>query len=367
MKKYLSIITLLAILAVLITSCGSNAAPAAESEESANTAEQTEAEASEGGSEAAAEGADYQWTLVTSVSGLGDQGFNDLSYNGLLQAQETFGGEVNVIESKELGQLVPNLTAAARNGSSLIVGVGFDFVDAITEVAAEYPDVNFAIVDAEVDLDNVASIVFAEQEGSFLGGVMAGLMTESNVVGFIGGQEFPPVLRWQAGYMAGVKAANPDAEILVTYAGTFADPVKGREAALAIYNNGADIIFESAGGTALGIYEVVQEIDGTNWVFGPDVCKHQLAPDNTLPNVTKNVDVALLKIAEEIVNGEFKGGSYSLGLADNGMGMCQEKYEELLPADVIAKIETARKMIVSGEVVVPTAPEDVESFVAPDL
>ena len=200
-----------------------------------------------GGGEGGGGGGDsVRAAIVTDVGGLGDQSFNDSANAGLERAGKELGAETRVLESGSPTDYVNNLTQLADNGFSPIFGVGFLMTDAVSEVASQYPDANFAIVDSVVEADNVASLTFREGEGGYLAGVVAGLMTQEDteyttsdkkVVGFLGGQEgAPPVQRFQAGYEAGVEAVCPDCEVVSQYVGAtpdaFNDPARGREIAL---------------------------------------------------------------------------------------------------------------------------------------
>ncbi|MFQ5855054.1 MAG: BMP family protein [Anaerolineae bacterium] len=306
------------------------------------------------------------FTMVTDQAGLGDQGFNDITWAGLQQAATDFNAEAKVVESTEQAQYVPNLTSLAQEDVNLIVGVGFLLVDAMQEVASANPDDMFALVDAAVEAPNVRGLLFREQEGSFLGGIIAGMTTQTNKVGVVGGMEIPPVIRWIAGFEAGVKTANPDAEVLVTYAGTFTDPAKGKEIALSQYDQGADVIFEVAGGTGIGAFQAASERGAGVWVFGTDRCKFDLAPDNALPDVTKRVDVAVYTTAQAVSKGTFSGGAVTLGLKEGGMGLCEETYQNI-SADIQAKVEAAREMIIDGTLTPPTTNEELATFAPPDL
>lgn len=309
----------------------------------------------------------YSWAMVTFGGCLGDQGFDDLAYKGLNMAAQQFGGAVKVVCTTEQAQLVPNFTALAQSNADLIVAVGSETSDALNTVASQFPNIHFALVDGSLDQPNVAGIVFREQEGSFLGGIMAGSMSKTGVIGFVAGENIPPVIRWQSGFEAGVLTVNPKANILTNYLGNWSDPAKGKEAATTMYNSGADIIFESAGGSAFGVYDTAKALGKGYWVYGPDTCKYQLAPDNVLPDVVKNVDVGVFTVAQQVAEGAFKGGASSLGLKEGAVGMCQQRYTELVPADVRAKIDAATKLIVSGQLVVPDSLDKVKTFTPPNL
>jgi basic membrane protein A len=302
---------------------------------------------------------DYLWTMVTDQAGLGDQGFNDLAFEGLTQAADELGGEARVIESSEQAQYVPNLQQAVDDGADMTVGVGFLITDAIVEVAQANPDAAFVLIDAvaaDADgapLGNVTSVTFKEHEASYLAGIIAGLTTTTNRIGFAGGIEIPPVVRFLKGFEAGMLSVNPDATLQVAYSGSFDDPASVKQLAAGFYDSGADIVFEVAGLGGLGAYEEASERGEGFWVVGTDTCKVDLAPDNFLTSATKDVGGAVFRVAEEIAGGTFAGGVVELGLADDGVGVCEDNFADL-PAEVQAAVEEAREQVASGEITVPS-------------
>src|SRR5829696_9135990 len=187
-------------------------------------------------------------TMVTDTAGLGDQNFNDLAKRGLDQAVEELGVQGEVIESRDAASYIPNLTQAAEQ-SALAVGVGFLLTEAVTEVANQYSDKNFLLIDSVSDAPNVQGVLFRENEGAYLSGVLAASMTETNKLGVVGGQKIPPVVHYVVGFEAGAKSINPDVDVVVAYADTFGDPALGKELTLAQYNQGVDIAFPVAGAT----------------------------------------------------------------------------------------------------------------------
>jgi basic membrane protein A len=300
-------------------------------------------------------------TMVTDTAGLGDQNFNDLANAGGTQAATDFGIEWKVIESVDIPSYVPNLTAGAEQGP-LTVAVGFLLTDAVGAVAAQYPDAHFAIIDAAVDAPNVQSVLYKEQEPSFLAGVAAGLMTQTNKIGIIGGQRIPPVIRYEVGFRAGVEAVNPDAEITIAYADSFGDPDKGKEFALAQFADGADFVLPIAGLTGVGAYTAVAELGnhGTQWVIGADVTQEHNAPGYEAFVIRKGVDTGVYQAIEQEVNGEFTAGINTLGIAEGGVGF--EDPNGRVPAEVQAQIDEWQAKILDGSLVVPSTDEEYEAF-----
>jgi basic membrane protein A len=321
-----------------------------------------------GGEEA---GGEIRAAMVTDVGGLGDRSFNDSAYAGLQQAEEELGAEIEVLESGAPTDYVNNLTQLADSGYSPVFAIGFLMTDAVTEIAPQYPDVQFGIVDSVVEESNVASLVFREQEGSYLAGVVAGLMTqedtdytssEEQVVGFLGGQESPLIGKFEAGYVAGVESVCPDCEVLVQYAGStpeaFNDPARGNEISLQQINQGADVIYHASGATGAGLFEAAQQ--ESIFAIGVDSDQAQLFPEAPiLTSVVKRVDNAVFQTVEAAANGEFPGGEVrEFGLEDEGISLAPfGEFDGDVPQEVKDAVEEARQGIIAGEIEVPEEPQ----------
>ena len=298
-------------------------------------------------------------TMVTDTFGLGDQNFNDLAKRGLDQAVEELGVQGEVIESRDAASYIPNLTQAAEQ-SALSVGVGFLLTEAITEVANQYPDKNFLLIDSVSEAPNVSGVLFREQEGAFLSGVLAGLMTESNKLGIVGGIKIPPVVRYAVGFEAGAKSVNPDVELVVAYADTFGDPALGKELTLAQYNQGVDIAFPVAGATGIGSFEAAKELGEGYWVIAADTDQSQLGAEHQLAVSEKGVDTALFLAAQQVVDGTFEGGEQSLGLAEDGVGLGNP--HESVPQEVLDIIAAYEQAIINGTITVPADEDELAAF-----
>jgi basic membrane protein A len=304
---------------------------------------------------------DYRWVMVTDQAGLGDEGFNDLAFAGITQAATELGGSGDVIESSEQAQYVPNLQQSVDAGANLTVGVGFLITDAIEEVAEANPDANFVLIDAVADnargfdpgdpLPNVQSVLYAEHEAAYLAGIIAGMTTEADKIGFVGGIEIPPVVRFLSGFRQGVASVNPEAEVTVAWVGAFDDPTTGKELSGAAYDDGVDIVFEVAGLSGLGSYEEAKDRGSGHWVIGTDTCKDQLAPDNYLTSATKDVAGAVFRAAEQVADGTFAGGVAVLGLAGDYVGVCLDTFGDL-SADIQDAVNSAVEGIKSGSIAV---------------
>ena len=302
--------------------------------------------------------------LVTATGGLGDKSFNDIAFSGIQRAFDELGVENDYVEPTAISEFEGYQRDFAMSGEyGLIVCIGFDQADALAIVAAEYPEQKFALVDMVVDNENVASLTFRANEGSFLLGVVAGMKSETGKIGFVGGMEIPLILDFFVGYEAGAKWANPDIEVMTpVYVGDWGDPAKGKELAVSLIEGGADMIFSAAGGSGLGVLEAAdeQEISG----LGVDACQDYLH-DHMYASMTKRVDTAVYDMIVDAMNDEFEGGFKSGGIVDGWVGMCrlpeEESYwEELfdfehhaLPADIADKVEEAKAGILAGDIAVP--------------
>ncbi|MFH1689341.1 MAG: BMP family ABC transporter substrate-binding protein [Candidatus Eisenbacteria bacterium] len=309
---------------------------------------------------AGAEGA-IRVGMVFDVGGKGDKSFNDSAYRGLLYAADQFDVEHTEFEPGQDADRETGLRKLAQARYDVIIGVGFLFSDAMRKVAADYPDVKFACVDfdarpGEVLPQNLAGLRFREEEGSFLVGVIAGLFSETGRIGFVGGMDIPLIHKFEAGYVAGAKYANPAASVTVAYAGTtpqaFADPAKGKELALLQFGRGADVIYHAAGSTGNGVIEAAREVN--RQAIGVDSNQNYMAPGNVLTSMIKRVDNAVFMTVKSVVDGQFQGGLREFGLADDGVGYAVDEYNEaLLTEEMLATVEEARQKIIDGAVSVP--------------
>ena len=352
MKHLTKLMMLLLVAAMLLPAC------------TFAVTESTEESVVEPTEEPAADASDMSFAMVTDQAGLGDQAFNDATWEGFTALNEEFGVQVKVVETNEQAQYVPNLSTLAEQNEDLIVGVGFLLKDAVNEVAALYPDTHFALIDNFVDQPNVACIQFAENEGAFLMGAIAAYMTESGKVGFVGGMETDVVKKFEAGYRAGVMTIDPDMEVLVSYAGAFNDPAKGKELALAQYDQGADVVFQVAGFTGTGVIDAAVERD--QMVIGVDRDQNYLAPDNVISSMMKGLGAGVYAVGQMVINDEFEGGSYRYGIKEGGIDYAPST-DKNVPADIIAKIDALKQMIIDGEIAPPATLDELESFIPPEF
>lgn len=304
-------------------------------------------------------------TMVTDTAGIGDQSFNDMANEGGLRAQDELGITFNVLESQTAADYVRNLTDAAESGD-ITIGIGFLLTDALTEVAAMYPDHSFSLIDSEVQADNVVNYLFREQEGAFLAGVAAALTTQTDHIGFVGGIRIPPVMRYEVGYVAGAKSVNPDIVITIAYADDFEDPDGGKELSLAQFNAGADIVHAAAGRTGIGAFDAAIEKGEGFWVLAADRDQAELGADFQLAAVIKGIDTGVYDSIQSVQEGTFAGGTHNLGIADNGISL--GAIHSSVSEENLAIIEAYSAAIAGGAIVPPVDDETLESFelVSPD-
>jgi basic membrane protein A and related proteins len=304
-------------------------------------------------------------TGVTDTAGLGDQNFNDLANKGGNDAAAEYGITWNILESQNAADYIPNLTRAAES-SELTVAIGFLLTDAVAEVAAQFADRKFMIIDSVVEADNVASLLFKEQEGAFLAGICAGLMAgEERKVGFVGGIRIPPVMRYEVGYVAGIKSVAPDVEVLISYADDFENPTLGKELTLAQYDQGANIVLAAAGRTGIGAFDAAKEKGEGVYVIAADADQAHLGPEFQLCAVAKRIDEAVVRVVGQVVDNAFEGGIQDLGIADDGVGLIA--YNETVPQETQDTVQAFSDAIASGEIVPPVDDETLAAFEPVDL
>ena len=291
--------------------------------------------------------------MILGAGGLGDRSFNDCAYSGLQEAQERFGIRFETINHTSEEANLEALRRFARQEYDLIVGVGFENAPLIKTIATEFPDRNFAIIDSIAEGDNVASIIYREQEGDFLMGVLTAMLTESKKVGFIGGPDHPGMRRIRSGFEQGVayqdSAASLNVELFVDMASTYSDPEVGKSLALAQYEAGVDVIHNACGRTGLGIIEAAKETG--KLTTGTSGDQRYLAPGNVVGNRPKRTDTAVLMLVEEVVNDQFTPGVHTLGLEEEGIALGPFD-EDLVTEAMLERLEDLKQQIIVGEIVI---------------
>lgn len=294
--------------------------------------------------------------LIYDVRGRGDLSFCDAAYTGAKKASDKWDIKLTEVNPGQSTDTEMALRRLAKLKYDLIIGVGFLFREPMNRVAVDFPNVNFALIDAVAEPANVASLIYKAHEGTFLAGVIAALKTETKKVGFVGGMKIPLVEAFEIGFAEGIKATNPEIELLVNYVGVtpqaFDDPAKGKELALAQYNKGADIIIAAAGASGLGVLEAAKETD--KYIIWVDSNGNGLIPGQVLTSIIKGVELSVFQMIENVVSETFTGGLKNYGLKEGGIEYIVDKDNKtLLSEDIVKKVEEFKEKIIAEEIVVP--------------
>lgn len=295
--------------------------------------------------------------FVTGSEGLGDLSFSDMAYGGIRRAQQEFGFKLRVLEPNKTGQSTEKEVLALVEQSDVIILLGAQHVDLAKEAARSNPDKKFIFFEVPVEgVQNISSVMFQQQEGSFLAGALAACVTKTGKVGFVGGTPIPPVQAFERGYRDGVLYARPDAEVFIEYVSPagdysgFGNPQKGHDLALEMYNKGADIVFAVAGGTGNGVIEAARRTG--HFAIGVDSDQDSLAKGSVLTSMIKRLDSASYNELKAVMNDQFSPGVTTYGLKDGGVSLSDMKYtRDLIPSVCLENIEDVRGKIVSGEIV----------------
>ncbi|UOE96454.1 BMP family ABC transporter substrate-binding protein [Alkalihalobacillus sp. LMS39] len=371
MNKFL--LCLFLVIAFVITGCGTDGGGGAQPEPTAP--EDTEEEQQQ--DEAAGDAEDFRVAMVTDVGGIDDKSFNQSAWEGMTRFGEEFGLEEGTdfkyLQSSSEAEYAPNLNSLVREEYDLVWAIGFLMGNDVKTVAQQRPESQLAIVDMVVEgddgelLDNVANITFKEHEGSFLVGVIAGLTTETNQVGFLGGVEGALIKKFENGFKAGVKTVNPDADVIVQYAESFNDESTGQQIANAMYTQGADIIYHASGGTGKGLFTEAKNRKRNNenvWAIGVDRDQHEEGlPENvTLTSMIKRVDNALYAVNEQTMEGNYPGGEIlEFGLEDEAVGIAENT--ENVSDEAQERVNEYIEQIQAGDIEVPQTDDEYAEFI----
>ncbi len=306
-----------------------------------------------GGSVASAQ--DFTPAIIFDMGGKFDKSFNEAAYHGAEAFKDETGTQYLEFEVTNESQRDQALRRMARRGADVVVAVGFSFATPLEEVAKEYPDTKFVIIDSVVDAPNVQSVVFKEHEGSFLVGMAAALASKTGKVGFVGGMDIPLIRNFAKGYEQGVSYVDGDDEVFVNMTGTtpaaWNDPAKGAELAQSQFDRGADVVYAAAGGTGLGVLQAAANSGKLS--IGVDSNQNYLHPGSVLTSMLKRVDVAVHDAFQSANDGSFEPGLRNLGLAENGVGYAlDENNRELITPEIEAQLEDAKAKIIAGEITV---------------
>jgi basic membrane protein A len=308
----------------------------------------------------------YKIGLVTDVGGLNDKSFNHLAYLGLQKAITDFKVQGDVTESKTGDDYIPNLTNFASKGYDLVIGVGFLMQEAIGTVSGQFPAVHFAIIDGtgtdaqgnDLKHANVESLLFREQDAGAMVGVIAGMLEKQgkakknlHVIGAVGGVSIPPVNRYIAGYKWAAAMEDPSIKVLIGYSNDFTDPAKCKGVAQSQINQGADILFQVAGGCGLGVLQAAGQ--ASVYSIGVDADQKDADP-SVIASALKKVDVATYTSIKDVVNGQFTSGTLTFSIANDGAGYALDNFT--LPADIQAEVNSVQAKIKAGTL---TPPADI--------
>lgn len=300
--------------------------------------------------------------MVTDVGGLGDKSFNDSAHAGLIDAQKRLGAHTQVLQSHSAADYQPNLSALTNGHLDMIYAIGFLMNHDVDTVAKQNTGQRYAIVDAVVDEPNVVSVTFKEEDGSFLAGALAALVSKSHRVAFLGGQDIPLLRKFEAGFAAGAHQVDPSARVDVKYVNSFDDVAAGKELANVLFNGGADIIFAAAGKAGLGAIDAVKTRPGA-FVIGVDSNQDAIAPGKILTSMVKHVDVAVFDVAKAVADKHPMTGHVTLGLANNAIGLTDFAYtRNIVGAQNLAKIAQLRAAIIAGKIAPPSTREALATF-----
>ena len=300
--------------------------------------------------------------LIIAQGGLGDESYNDLAYKGFQQGLADNGMEGSPIESDDVvGQGEQVLRRAGDAGVGVVIDLEYSHAEILPKVAADYPDTKWVLVNAEAAGDNVASVLFQEQEGSYLAGALAAMQTVNTsdpkinadkTIGFIGGAQSAGIDKFAVGYIQGAHDVDPDVKVLTAYSNDFGDPTKGQQLAQSMYEQGADIVYAVAGGTGTGVIQAAK--DANHYAIGVDTDQDGIAPGNVLTSMLKHTDVAMETVLKDFSDGSFPGGqTLQLGLKEDGVGLSDFQYtKDAIGQTTIDKIADLKQQIIDGKITV---------------
>ncbi len=304
--------------------------------------------------------------IVFDIGGKDDRSFNAAAWEGVKRAAKDFPIVLRDVEPGTPTNIEPAMRAFAERNYDLIIGIGFAQAPIMEEVAKDYPNINFAIVDGVSQLPNVASLIFKEHQGSYLVGMLAAKTSKTGTLGFIGGMDIPLIHRFETGYEEGARAVNPQVRVVQNFVGVtdtaWNNPGKGKELALSQIDKGADVIFTAAGNSGLGAFDAVEQAGkdeqgrARKFVIGVDSNQNAVKPGFVLTSMVKHVDNAVYDIVQDTVRHQFKGGFHVFGLETDGVGYSLDDFNRaLLPADVLKDVDAAKQKIIAGQIQVTDA------------
>jgi basic membrane protein A len=303
--------------------------------------------------------------VVLDKGGPDDESFNAAAIEGVERAKRELGVEERYLESQDASDYKTNLTTFAGQGYDVVFAVGYAMEDAVKEVAPQFPDVKFAIVDgnAPAGQPNTAALLFREEQGCFLAGFLAASVSKTKTIGFVGGQDIPLIQKFEAGYRAGAKAADPAVRVVSAYTNNWEDVSKGKNDAQQEFGNGADVIFHAAGKCGLGVIQAAQERGPGYYAIGVDRDQDYKAPGRVLTSMIKKTDVAVFDTCKRVKEGRFQPGPQMYDLKSGGVGLSEMKFtRKQIPQVVLDRLARAQKLVESGSIAVPTTVDGVAKF-----
>ncbi len=311
-------------------------------------------------------------TFVTDTGGLGDKSFNDSAWAGVEMAVNKLGVTANLIQSYEQSDYIPNLTAAAQI-SDVVVAVGFLIKDSVEKVAPQFPNTKFIFIDGSIkDIPNVESFIFDQQQGGFLVGYIAAAMSKTGKVGVVGGIPIPPVESYMYGYKAGVETYNvlhgTNVRVISGYVGSFDDPSAGKSLTESQISQGADIVFQLAGLSGLGVIDAMKDKPKGYFAIGADQDQDYLAPGHVLVSAIKRVDIGVFNGIKSAVDGTFVGKTVILSIKNGGIGISPMTYtKQLAPKSLFQELDVLKEMIKNGKLAIPQTKSEFNSFQVPQI
>lgn len=317
----------------------------------------------------------FRAALVLDVGGVDDKSFNAAAWAGLQKAQKDLGlgtDDVKYVETKSAADYTSNLRTFATQGYDVVIAVGFAMEDALKQVAAESPDVKFAIIDgnAPAGAVNCVSLKFKEEQGSFLAGYVAAAVSRTKKIGFVGGMQIPLIEKFEAGYKAGAKAAgfDPNTQVLASYTGDWNDISKATSQANQLFGNGVDIIFQAAGKAGLGVIRAAKEKGKGFYAIGVDRDQDDEAPGSVLTSMVKHLDTAVYDTVKKAKEGQFTPGAQLYDLKQGGIGLSEMKYtKQDVPPAVLENVKKLSGMIADGRLTPPATLSELAAFQPPKL
>lgn len=296
--------------------------------------------------------------IVFDIGGKDDRSFNTAANVGVQRAKKELPIVLRDAEPGDATSLEPAMRAFAQYGYNLIIGVGFAQAPLIEQVARDYPHTHFAIIDGVCSSPNVASLLFKEHEGSFLVGMIAAAKSKTGTIGFVGGMDIPLIHKFLQGYTEGAKFYNPQVRVIPNFVGitdaAWNNPSKGRELATSQIEQGADVLFQAAGNSGLGVFDAAEA--SNRFAIGVDSNQNYMKPGHILTSMVKRIDNAVFAVVQDEINGKFRGGIHIYGLENDGVGYAIDQYnKDLISQDVIKQVEAARQKIIAGQIVVTDA------------